>query len=245
MANWENDVEWPDLSLVDFKTDGAKIQKTLDPDRVHIYEAPEGITERLHEMMPFDEFLLSFYTEPEALERFLQKMADYKIESCAQIFKYYGRVDGILYHDDWGTARAGFYSNEMFREQIMPATKRFFDFVKGEGKFIELHCCGKNFQYVPEMIELGVDHWSPQMTVNDADELYDNFGKDITFTFNISVGADDGEDEIRDKVRAFVERYGGTGRVMASARCKPEQTAILRDELYRFSLDYYNKLYHR
>ena len=30
-ANWKNEVEWPDLSVVDFKTDGEKIQKMLDP----------------------------------------------------------------------------------------------------------------------------------------------------------------------------------------------------------------------
>lgn len=94
------------------------------------------------------------------------------IETCSKVFQYYGRVDGILCHDDWGTARAGFCSNEMFREQIMPATKRFFDYVKGQEKFIELHSCGKNIQYVPEMIEPGIDLWSPQLTVNDPDELY-------------------------------------------------------------------------
>ena len=29
-------------------------------------------------------------------------MADYKIESTSKIFQYYGQVDGVLYHDDWG-----------------------------------------------------------------------------------------------------------------------------------------------
>jgi len=245
MANWENEVEWPDLSLVDFKTDGEKITRNLDDARPHVYECVEGLTERLHEMMPFDEFLLTFYTEPEALERFLQKMADYKIASCEQIFKYYGHIDGIVYHDDWGTQRAGFYSNEMFREQIMPATKRFFDYVKGQGKFIELHSCGKNMQYVPEMLELGVDHWSPQLPINDPDELYKNFGERMTFTFEIPVGKDDDEAKLRDAARAFVERYGATGRVMAHARCTPEQSAVLQDEVYRYSLNYYNRLYHR
>ena len=60
-SNWKEEVEWPDLSLVDFKSDGEKIQKMLDPDRVHIYECVEGLFERLHEMMPFDETLMQFY----------------------------------------------------------------------------------------------------------------------------------------------------------------------------------------
>ena len=109
-SNWKEEVEWPDLSLVDFKSDGEKIQKMLDPERVHIYECVEGLFERLHEMMPFDETLMQFYEEPELLEEFFQKMADYKIESCGKIFEYYGRVDGVLYHDDWGTQRSGFFS---------------------------------------------------------------------------------------------------------------------------------------
>ena len=58
-ANWKEEVEWPDLSLVDFEADGKKLQKTMDPDRPHIYECVEGISERLHEMMPFDEYLMT------------------------------------------------------------------------------------------------------------------------------------------------------------------------------------------
>ena len=109
-VNWKEDVEWPDLSLVDFKTDGEKLQKMMDPERPHIYECVEGIFERLHEMMPFDETLVAFYEEPELLEEFFQKMADYKIECCENVFKYYGQVDGVLYHDDWGTQRSTFFS---------------------------------------------------------------------------------------------------------------------------------------
>ena len=245
LANWENEVEWPDISLVDFEADGKKLAANLDPNRVHIYECVEGLTERLHEMMPFDEFLLSFYTEPEALERFLQKMADYKIETCEKIFKYYGRVDGICYHDDWGTQRAGFFSNEMFREQIMPATKRFLDYVKSQGKFIELHSCGANTQYCEEMIEMGIDMWSPQMNCNDADVLYENFADRMGFTFNIDILPTDNEQQIREKCDAFVEKYGAKGRIMASAWAAPEQSAIAADEIYNFSLNYYNKLYNR
>ena len=245
LANWENEVEWPDISLVDFEADGKKLAANLDPNRAHIYECVEGLTERLHEMMPFDEFLLSFYTEPEALERFLQKMADYKIETCEKIFKYYGRVDGICYHDDWGTQRAGFFSNEMFREQIMPATKRFFDYVKSQGKFIELHSCGANTQYCEEMIEMGIDMWSPQMNCNDADVLYENFADRMGFTFNIDILPTDNEQQIREKCDAFVEKYGAKGRIMASAWAAPEQSAIAADEIYNFSLNYYNKLYNR
>lgn len=247
-ARWKEELEWPDLSVVDFEADGKKLQKTMDPERPHIYECVEGIFERLHEMIPFDESLMAFYEEPELLEEFFQKMADYKIESTEKIFKYYGQVDGVLYHDDWGTERSGFFSNEMFREQLMPATRRFLKFVKDQGKFIELHSCGRNMQYVPEMIEMGIDMWMPQMRANDADYLYNHFGKQMTFCFGMEIPHDWKEAEIRKAVRDFVDHYGETGRTMLwimTDMTDPMQDVVARDELYNYSLEYYNKLYHR
>ncbi len=247
-ANWKEELEWPDLSVVDFETDGKKLQKALDPDRVHIYQCVEGIFERLHEMIPFDETLIAFYEEPELLEEFFQKMADYKIESVGKIFQYYGQVDGVLYHDDWGTQRSGFFSNEMFRSQLMPATSRFTKFIKDQGKFIELHSCGRNMQYVPEMIELGIDMWTPQSNANDLDFLYDTYGKQMTFCFPLVIDPSWKEPEIRKAVREFVDRYGETGRVLAQIATDmhdPKQDEIARDELFNYSLAYYNKLYHR
>ena len=249
--NWKEEVEWPDLSLVDFEVDGAKIQRAYDPERPHIYESVEGITERLHEMMPFDECLLALYEEPELLYDFFDKMTDYKIECCEKVFKYYGRVDGVLYHDDWGTQRSGFYSNEMFREHIMPHTKRLLDYIKAQGKFIELHSCGKNIQYVQEMLEMGIDMWMPQFDINEPDLLHTTYGKDMTFAFHLPIAKDWDEAAICQAVREFVDRFGENGRVMCWIM--PEdlgengqaQEAAARDELYRYSLEYYNKLYNR
>ena len=248
-SKWKEELEWPDISQVDFEADGKKIQKDLDPDRVHIYQCTEGIFERLHEMIPFAESLMAFYEEPDLLAEFFDKMADYKIETTQKIFDYYGRVDGVLYHDDWGTERAGFFSNEMFDEQLLPYEKKFLrDFVKKSGRFVELHSCGRNGQYLPEMIEMGVDYWNPQHRANDYDELFEKWNTQMSFAFDIDIphGAD--EEEIRKRVRDFVDHFGGNGRILASIMTDftdPSQTDIARDELYHYSLEYYNKLYHR
>ena len=173
-------------------------------------------------------------------------MADYKIEVTGKVFDNYGQIDGICYHDDWGTQRAGFFSVDMHREQIMPATKRYFDFVHEKGKFVELHSCGKNEAYVPAMLEMGVDHWTPQRGVNDNDFLYDTYGKDMTFTFPLDIPEGLSKEEISARIRGFVDRYGETGRTMCWLFCKnPEDMKFAQDELVGYSLDYYNKLYKR
>ena len=175
-------------------------------------------------------------------------MADYKIESCGKIFEYYGRVDGVLYHDDWGTQRSGFFSNQMFREQIMPATSRFLRYLKEQGKFIELHSCGKNIQYVPEMLEMGIDMWTPQDLINEPDFLYENYGDQMTFCFMVHVDPAADEAAVRSQIRDFVDHYGAKGRCMpmiTTDRSNPLQDEWARDELYHYSLEYYNKLYNR
>ena len=97
----------------------------------------------------------------------------------------------------------------------MPATSRLMKFIKDQGKFIELHSCGRNMQYVPEMIEMGIDMWTPQMRANDAEYLYNNFNKDMTFCFSLEIPHDWKEAEIRKAVRDFVDHYGENGRCMA------------------------------
>ena len=245
-AKWQEELEWPDLSLVDFAADGKKLSANLDPQRVHVYQCVEGIFERLHELIPFDESLLAFYEEPELLDAFFNKMADYKIESCGKIIDHYGRVDGVLYHDDWGTERAGFFSNEMFEAQLFPPTKRLMDYLHTRVKFIELHSCGRNMQYVPLMIRLGINVWTPQARCNDLDFLYDTYGDRMTFTIPLRIRAGLSSDERKAAVRAYVDRYAPKGRVLCMISCEDRKDAKeVEAELVAYSYAFYNKLYGR
>ena len=244
-STWREDVKWPDIEALDWEYDGEKISSRFDPERAHIYQCTEGIFERLHEMMPFDETLTAMAVDPEGILEFFEKMADYKIATIGKVLEHYGRIDGVLYHDDWGHQRSGFFSNKMFRELLMPPTKRIFDFVKSQGKFIELHSCGKNMQYLEEMIEMGIDMWSPQLNgVNDPVWLKENYGDRMTFAFPIEGLNEAGIDEatVRRRVREFVDFYGKGGRMLTTIRMSPDKAdlaAAARDELYNYSKEYY------
>ncbi|NLW71119.1 MAG: methyltransferase [Eubacteriaceae bacterium] len=249
IENWKEEVVWPDTEYfdkIDWAYDGEKIASRMDPERAHVYQCVEGIFERLHEMIPFDETLAAFIEEPELTLEFFERMADYKINVCKRVFANYGRVDGVLYHDDWGNNKSGFFSNAMFREMLFPPTKRMLDYIKGEGKFVELHSCGKNIQYVPMMIEMGIDMWSPQENLNPPDELFEKYNEQMSFTFGVR-GLDKPEmteNEVRKVVRDFVDKYGKNGRVLASVfapRETPERGKWAREELHNYSLEYYDK----
>jgi hypothetical protein len=241
ISNWRNEVKIPDLDSVDFESD-AKLQiRRYDPDRMHLFHCPEGLFERLHELMPFDEAILSFYDDPDAVQDFFSAVCDFKIDLISRVVRYYAPIDYIVYSDDWGTQRSGFFSNEMFREIIMPQTKRLWDWIHSQGLFLELHSCGLTQQYIDEIIEMGCDAWAPQ-EINDFEMLTAKYADRITLVVPVA-GIENArtEAEARSLVRTFIDKYAPRGRIMARTLANPDP-AILEaayDELYTYSSRYY------
>ena len=240
---WKEEVKFPKLGEIDWEGDAALQTQRYDPDRMHMFHAAEGLFERLHELMPFDESLLAFYDEPELLNDWFDAMVAYKIELLGYVIKYYAPVDFIVYADDWGTQRAGFFSNEMFRETLMPHTKRIVDWIHSQGLFVELHSCGLVQQYIEEIIEMGIDAWMPQAN-NDIDMLTEKYGNKITLTVPMEGVEKAGTPaEAKRLVREFVEKYASRGRIIAGKLF--EAPEAIRDaayeELYYYSLEYLSK----
>ena len=243
ITKWKEELVMPDLDQIDWEGDAALQTARFEPDRMHLFHLTEGLFERLHEMIPFDEALIAFYEEPKAVQEFFTAIADHKIRLLKKIFAYYEPIDYIIYGDDWGTQRAGFFSNEMFREFIMPQTKRIIDFVHSQGKFVELHSCGLSGQYIKEMVEMGLDAWSPQ-PINDFEYLTENFGHQIALTVPIDGLDKEGitEEEARKIVRDFVDHFAPRGRIVASIRAaNPDIAEAAEEELYLYSSEYYKQ----
>ncbi|MBC5997705.1 methyltransferase [Romboutsia ilealis] len=240
ITKWKEEVIFPDLDSIDWESDAAIQTSRYDNDRMHVFHLTEGIFERLHELMPFEDALAAMIEDPEYVLEFFEAMADYKIKLLSKIFKYYEPIDFVIYGDDWGTQRAGFFSNEMFKEMIYPSAKRVMDYIKSQGKFIELHSCGLNQQYVPFFKEMGIDLWTPQ-SINDSDMLKNKYGSEISFCFVVE-GLDDPnitEEGARQIIRDFVDKYAKGGRAMAQIFAPPEVLKVCLDELYNYSLNFY------
>ena len=246
IENWKNEVKRPDLKAVDWAADAAVQTARYDPERPIVFHCTEGIFERLHELMPMDETLLAFYTNPDEVKEFFEMMVDYKIELLDIVFKHYDPIDFIVYGDDWGTQKSGFFSNAMFQEFIMPYTKQVWDHVHECGKFVELHSCGLTQQYIEEFVEMGLDAWTPQ-PINDLDMLTEKYGDKLSLSVNIP-DLDKATDEAtaRKIVCDFVDKYAPRGhRVVANGLMnlanKDLMPAVL-EELYYRSSEYYAKV---
>lgn len=243
ITNWKNEVTFPDLTKPDWKGDAELQTARYDPDRAHFFHCTEGIFERLHELMPMDETLLAFYTEPEAVHEFFAAMVPYKKQILDIVFENYAPIDYIIYGDDWGTQKSGFFSNDMYREFIMPYAKEVWDHVHDVGKYVELHSCGLTQQYIEEFVEMGLDAWTPQ-NINDLDMLTDKYGNKLALTVNVAELADaSSEKEAREIIRKFVDKYAPRGRVIAGSvmHTNPDIEKAAREELYNYSSEFYAK----
>lgn len=243
ITKWREEVKFPDLDAVGWEEDAKFQRQFYDPDRMHLFHLTEGVFERLHELMPFDEALRAMIIEKEAVLDFFDAMADYKIKLLKKVFHYYDPIDYIVYGDDWGTQRSGFFSNEMYEEMIFPFAKRIITFAKSQGKFVELHSCGLNQQYVPYFIEMGIDAWAPQ-PINDSDFLKENYGDKMSFALAVK-GLDEPEiteEKARRLVRDFVDKYAPGGRTYAQIMV-PDMKIMnaAMDELYTYSKAFYEK----
>lgn len=155
---WKDVVKFPDVDLWDW--DKAKKEDHIDEiDRenklVNVIVC-NGLFERLHILMGFENALCALLTETEAVEEFFDAMVDYKMKLIQKLHEYYN-PDVITFHDDWGTQRSLFFSPVLWRKLIKPRMKKIIDCAHSYGIGFIMHSCGKIDDIMMDIQEIGVD----------------------------------------------------------------------------------------
>jgi uroporphyrinogen decarboxylase len=139
-----------------------------------------GIYERSYSMIGWEQFMMEIANRPNIIHELLEKVTEYKVQLAKMKVE---KTPAIIHHigDDLGGQISGLFSVKMFREMLKPYFKRVFDVYTGAGCHVCLHSCGLIIDYLPDLIEIGVDMIEPVQTVNDMKVLKEKFGKDIIF----------------------------------------------------------------
>ncbi len=94
-------------------------------------------------------------------------------------------VDVVLFNDDLGTQGGPLISPDDYRKFLKPCQKQMFPHAKAAFEApILFHSCGSVREFIPDLIECGVDALNPvQFTASgmELQGLKRDFGKDITF----------------------------------------------------------------
>ena len=242
ISEWHDKLVWPDVDSWDW--DGsAKLNKDyLDTDRANLMWLLNGCWfERLISFMDFQYAAMALVDEDDVeevkeLTHELTTLYMHIVDNCCDA---YDKLDGFEIHDDWGSQKSPFFSEDVGREVYLPEMKRFVDHVHSKGKFINLHSCGHIEDRADIFVEAGFDGWIP-MAMNDSSALYDKYGDKMVIAIveNIPENlADYSEEDQIALADEFVEKYTKGSKVAAySYYSDPDvMTPAFRAELYKQS----------
>jgi uroporphyrinogen decarboxylase len=96
-----------------------------------------------------------------------------------------GSIDMVMFTDDLGNQDQPMLSPKLYRKMIKPRQQILFEYAKRKlDASILYHSCGAIRQFIPDLIEIGVDALNPvQISAKGMEPqgLKNDFGKDITF----------------------------------------------------------------
>ena len=166
---------------------------------------PQGVFERLHDLLGMEEAMVAFYEEPEEMQALIDFIVDVELEFAKAMVGRVG-IDAVLHHDDWGSVQSTFLSPSMFDEFITPAYKKIYGYYKANNVLVVHHNDGYGATLVPSMIEMGVDIWQGIITSDNLPELIEKYGGQISFMGEIETKLLDVPDWTQEMVEKEVER---------------------------------------
>lgn len=181
ICKWREQVVFPDMDAWDWEK-AAEIDHVAEVDREHkmLYTSSlNGLFERMHTLLGFENALCSMLTDPEEVEAFLDAMVEFKCAQLTKIRDYY-RPDVLNFHDDYGTQRGLFFSPDIWRDMFKPRLKKIVDHCHGLGMIFELHSCGLIEDIIPDICEIGADCLQC-MDINDVKKMKEITGDQMAY----------------------------------------------------------------
>lgn len=139
-----------------------------------------GLYERGYGVIGITQLLEGLAGYPESIETLLDKITDYRIKVARNIVKL-GLFDLGHLGDDLGQQHMPFFSIKMFNRFFYPRYKKLWGVFKDAGMKVAMHSCGNVIQFLPELIEIGLDVLEPVQPCMDIHQLKREFGKDLVF----------------------------------------------------------------
>lgn len=133
-----------------------------------------------------DELLMNLITNKDEIKMMVGKLTDLYMEKLPDVLDAVSPyVQIIRMGDDLGLQSGPMISPELYREIYFPHHKRMFQTVKEKTDlYIYFHTCGAMSEFIPDLIEAGVDILNPVQITTEGmapERLKREFGKDIVF----------------------------------------------------------------
>ncbi len=154
------------------------------------YAIMTGFGGQLFELGQFlyrnDEFMMNLLAHRKEMEKMFDKLLEIHLEKLEPFLDAVSPyVQIIVMGDDLGTQNGPMISPKLYREVFYPRHREIYQMVKQKTDIaVFMHSCGGIYEFLPDLIEAGVDIINPVQTQSagmDPIRLKKEFGKDLVF----------------------------------------------------------------
>jgi uroporphyrinogen decarboxylase len=135
----------------------------------------------------YAESMLDLAANPDFAEAFLERLTDIAVRGWEHFLDEVGEyLDVAIFGDDLGVQDGPMISPAMYRRLVKPRHARIVETIKARTKAkVLLHSCGAVGEFIPDIIEIGVDILNPIQVsaagLGDTAELKRSYGRDLAF----------------------------------------------------------------
>ncbi len=200
-------------------------------------------------MRGFERFFLDLVENRELVRAIFEKLHEVYLRRADTFLNAFGDwFDIVFLTDDLGTQQSGLMSVRMYRDLIYPYISELVGRIKARGKKVVMHSCGSVYDFIPSMIEMGIDALNPvQVSARNMNpqKLAREFGRDIAFwgggcDTQHALNASDPA-IVRHDVRQRLEEFGPEAHLVFTQvhniqyDVSPENILAMRDEFWRLA----------
>jgi hypothetical protein len=150
---------------------------------VAIAETVLTLWERYYGLRGFAQALVDPYVYPDEMHDLLERVLDFHLRIAAHLGRRFsGRIDAFLVSDDWGTQTSTLFPLPLWRTFFKERYRRLFKAIHDAGMHVIMHSDGRINDYLPDLIEAGVDAFNLHSpTVVGIEEIGRDFAGKVAF----------------------------------------------------------------
>jgi len=145
-----------------------------------------NIIENYQVLRGYSNAMLDLVADPNFADALIGKMTEVHLTNLEKYLQAVSKyIQVIQMGDDLGMQSGPQISLELYQAYIKPAHKKIYQYVKNNSDlFLFLHSCGSIYDFIPDLIDTGVDILNPvqfSAANMDSKNLKEKFGNKITF----------------------------------------------------------------
>ncbi len=214
--------EWPDPADPTWYQDIAD-RRAAQPDLFSRYLLGFSLYERAWSLRGMIELLTDMIERPAFVDGLLDAIVDHDLVQIYRALEL--GVDAVHFGDDYGSQRGLIMGIAHWRRFIKPRLAKMFAPVRGAGKYVSLHSCGKVAELFDDLVEIGLNLFNPfQPEVMDVFALKQQYHGRLAFHGGMSVQKIlpfAKVDEVRRQTRRLIEVGRAGGYIFAPSHSVP------------------------